>query len=183
MKGIIIYAGRYGATRQYAHWLGAETGLPVLDAKDANANRLSAFDFFVLGSSIYIGKLQIFGWVKKHKESLQAKKLFVFLVGGTSLSKDDKWLTYYHPGVPADLREKATLFCLEGRLQKNKLSWWDRFLLKAGAFLSKDPNMKKGFKDYDHVTKEQLLPLISAIKNFRENSSVYIPASQPELCD
>ena len=29
MKGIIIYKGKYGATAQYAQWLGEELNFPV----------------------------------------------------------------------------------------------------------------------------------------------------------
>ena len=54
MKGIVIYKGKYGATKQYAKWIGGELGLPVEDSKDIMENELSYFDFLLIGSGVYI---------------------------------------------------------------------------------------------------------------------------------
>ena len=57
MKGIVVYKGKYGATRQYAEWLGAEFALPVQPAETLTREKLFLFDYIVIGSSVYVGKL------------------------------------------------------------------------------------------------------------------------------
>ena len=57
MKGVIVYKGKYGATRQYAEWLGAELKLAVQQAEDLTKEKLSLFDYIIMGSSVYVGKL------------------------------------------------------------------------------------------------------------------------------
>ena len=76
MKGIIIYQGKYGATRQYAEWLGEQTMLPVESAENISGRQLIDFDFFVLGSSVYVGKLTIHKWMEKNLLYLKNKKVF-----------------------------------------------------------------------------------------------------------
>lgn len=44
MKGIIIYKGKYGATRQYANWLGSIFGLPVVEAGAETPEQLAEAD-------------------------------------------------------------------------------------------------------------------------------------------
>jgi menaquinone-dependent protoporphyrinogen IX oxidase len=66
MKGLVIYKGRYGATKQYAMWIGQELQLPVASADRFHTDELPKYDYFILGSSVYIGKLEIKDWLKKN---------------------------------------------------------------------------------------------------------------------
>jgi len=66
MKGIIIYKGKYGSNEQYAKWLSDELGMPMASADKITGDQLKRFDFFILGTSVYVGKLQISEWMKKN---------------------------------------------------------------------------------------------------------------------
>jgi hypothetical protein len=47
------------------------------------------------------------------------------------------------------------------------LSRWDRFMLNMGAKLTKDPVEKKTMlTDFDHVKKENIFPIIEAVRTF-----------------
>ena len=49
------------------------------------------------------------------------------------------------------------------------LSVWDRFMLKMGAKLVKDPLEKKAMlTDFDHVKKEKVIPIMEGVKTFLE---------------
>jgi len=82
MKGLVIYKGRYGATKQYAMWIAQELGLPAASADRFPVRELSNYDYFVIGSSVYIGKLEIRKWLKKNFDILINKKIF-FVPGGS----------------------------------------------------------------------------------------------------
>jgi menaquinone-dependent protoporphyrinogen IX oxidase len=71
MKGLVIYKGKYGATKQYAMWIAQELQLPVASADRFPADELPKYDYFILGSSVYIGKLEIKDWLKKNFKVLQ----------------------------------------------------------------------------------------------------------------
>jgi hypothetical protein len=49
------------------------------------------------------------------------------------------------------------------------LSFWDRFMLKMGAKLTKDPIEKKRMlTDFNAVKKENIEPLIESVRKFEE---------------
>lgn len=168
MRGIIIYKGKYGATWQYAQWIGEELGIPLFEAGSENGIRMREADYIILGTSVYIGKLQISKWIEKNIGILKNKKIYLFLVAGTPPHEIDKLSGYIRAGVPEELRLKVETFYLPGRLYIAGLSWKDRFMLKMGARLTKDPNEKKSMlTDYDHVRKDHLTPLFNGIKTMK----------------
>lgn len=167
MKGMIIYKGKYGATRQYADWLSEELGLIAAPADDILKEQLDGYNFFLIGSSVYIGKLQISEWLKKNLALLSGKKIFFFQVAATSPSETDKLKKYITAGVPPEIRNKMQVYFLPGRMKMKSLSWKDRFLLKMGARLVKDrAEKKKMLSDFDHVKKEHLEELLNTVRTY-----------------
>ena len=123
MKGIVIYKGKYGATGQYAQWLGEALRFPVLTPDQADEKKLLEPGTVIIGTSVYIGKLQISQWLKMNEHVLQNKKLFFFLVAGTPAHEKEKLDSYIRSGVPASLQNKLSIFFLPGRLIISGLSW------------------------------------------------------------
>jgi menaquinone-dependent protoporphyrinogen IX oxidase len=169
MKGLVIYKGKYGATKQYAMWIGQQLRLPVASADRFPVDELPNYDYFILGSSVYIGKLEIKEWLKKNLNTLTNKKIFFFQVAGSPAEQIEKRESYNKASLPPAILEKIRFFYLPGRMIMRNLSEWDRFMLKMGAKLTKDPLEKKTMlTDFDHVKKEKILPVIDAIKKFKE---------------
>jgi len=169
MKGLVIYKGKYGATKQYAMWIGQELQLPVASSDRFPVDELPKYDYFILGSSVYIGKLEISKWLKKNFDTLVSKKLFFFQVAGTPINEKEKRENYNRDSIPPTLLNRAETFFFPGRMIMRNLSGWDRFMLKMGAKLTKDPQEKKAMlSDFDHVKKENVLPIIDAIRTFKE---------------
>ena len=165
MKGLVIYKGRYGATKQYAMWIGQELGLPVASADRFPVDELPKYDYLIIGSSVYIGKLEITKWLKKNFDVLINKKNFLFQVAASPVADKEKRERYNVQSVPAPIRIKA--FFLPGRMIIRNLSWFDRFMLKMGARLAKDPSEKQRMlTDFNDVKKEHLLPLFAAVKAY-----------------
>ena len=169
MKGLIIYKGRYGATKRYAMWIREELQLPVASADRFPVDELPKYDYFILGSSVYMGQLEIKKWLKKNFNILQDKKIFLFQVAGSPADQREKRESYNKASLSAGILNKIQFYYLPGRMIMKYLSGWDRFMLKMGARLVKNPAEKKAMlTDFDHVKKENLLPLIEAVKTFTE---------------
>lgn len=165
MKAVIIHKGKYGATKQYALWLGHELGLQVRSANIINGNQLDPFDTLLIGTSVYIGKLKIRDWLKENLDFLKNKKIILFQVAGSPPEEKDKRQAYNTASIPASIIGNCECYFLPGRMIIGKLSWKDRFMLKMGARLAKDPKDRKTMlTDYDHVKKENLAELISEMK-------------------
>lgn len=165
MKGLVIYKGRYGATKQYAMWIGQELGLTVASADRFPAAELPKYDFFIIGSSVYIGKLEIRKWLKKNFDILIDKKVFLFQVAASPVTDKETRESYNAHSVPAPIKVKA--FFLPGRMIKRNLRWFDRFMLRMGAKMAKDPaESKRMLTDFDEVKKEHTFSLIYAVRAF-----------------
>ncbi len=167
MKSLVIFKGKYGATAQYARWLADELNFPLHKSDDNIDLKSTAAELFLIGTSIYIGKLQITSWLKNNLAALRDARIFLFLVSGTPANESEKLDIAIRNGVPEELQKNLTVFYLPGRLRINNLSWKDRLMLKMGARLTKDPHVKKAMlTDYDHVKKENLAPLLHAVRTY-----------------
>jgi len=171
MKGLVIYKGKYGATKQYAMWIAQELQLPVASADRFPVDELPKYDYFILGSSVYIGKLEIRDWLKKNFGLLRNKKIMFFQVAALPIEQIEKRESYNKASLPATILEKIRFYYLPGRMIMRNLSAWDRFVLKMGARLTKDPAEKKAMlTDFNNVKKENILPIIEAVRQVKEMS-------------
>jgi len=167
MNGIIIYHGKYGATEQYAQWLSESLRMPMLSAKAARQSIIADYDIVILGSSVYVGRLVIHRWLKRNLSLLKNKKLFLFIVCGTSSDNSFQQQAIINNNVDPAIRGNCEIFFLQGRCIVSKLSWVDHFILKIGAMREKDPkkraNMTKGFDSMDKKNLKSLIGHISQL--------------------
>jgi menaquinone-dependent protoporphyrinogen IX oxidase len=167
MKGLVIYKGKYGATKQYALWIAQDLQLPVASADRFPVDELPKYDYFILGSSVYIGQLEIRNWLKKNFTVLQNKKIFFFQVAASPAEQIEKRESYNKASLSPTILKIIGFFYLPGRMIIRNLSAWDRFMLKMGARFTKDPVEKKTMlTDFDHVKKENVFPIIEAVRSF-----------------
>ena len=175
MKGAIIYQSRYGATQQYAGWIGSQLHLPVFNLCNISAEQLEQYDYLLIGTSVYIGKMLIKDWLKHHAATLQYKKLFLFVVCATPSSERQKQLQIVKDNVPDDLIAAEEIFFLPGRLKIHELTLVDRCFLRMGAKLEKDKRKKEAMThDIDAVKIENIAPFAKAVETFRVQAEQFI---------
>lgn len=169
MKGLVIYKGRYGATKQYAMWIGRALQLPVASSDRFPLDELCNYDYFILGSSVYIGKLEIRKWLRDNFRFLKGKKIFLFQVAAAPVDQKEKRQEFNKASLSTEISENIESFYLPGRMIMRNLSAWDRFMLKMGARLVKNPAEKKEMlTDFDHVKEEKVFPLVERVRSFEE---------------
>lgn len=150
--------------------------MPVADSTEIKENELSYYDFLVLGTSVYIGKLQIQKWLKDNLTNLRGKKIFLFQVAATPPEEKEKRQAYNRASIPSAIMKDCEFYFLPGRMIMQKLSWKDRFMLKMGARLAKDPAAKKVMlTDYDNVRKENIAALLNSVQEFSAISKTIVP--------
>jgi menaquinone-dependent protoporphyrinogen IX oxidase len=163
-KGALIYSSRYGSTRQYAEWIGQQLQIPVMDVDELFPAALEGFDYLVLGTSVYVGKMLIKGWLHHDLAALQTKQLVLFVVCGTPSSERQKQEQIVRDNVPEGLIPMENIFFLPGRLTIRDLSWKDRLMLKIGASLEKNPKKKAAMShDIDGVKKEHITAVVNSV--------------------
>lgn len=167
MNGLMLYKGKYGATMQYAMWAADALKIRIVNADDAREADFEGIDYVIIGTSVYIGKLQIAAWLEKNGNWLKDRKLIFFIVAGTPVSQTATLTGYFVKGVPEKLRDGASCFFLPGRLHFKGLSLWDKILLSLGARLTAKEKVTISLKDYNDVKKEHLEPLLQETRHLK----------------
>jgi menaquinone-dependent protoporphyrinogen IX oxidase len=166
MKGVIVYKGKYGATRQYAHWLSEALHLPAYEAGDKAIGDVKQYDFIVAGGSVYVGKWLLKEWIARYQPIIQRKKIFAFIVCATPQSAKEKLHKIAADNIPTLLPGSQVHF-LPGKVIHKELSWLDRFALKMGAAFAKPEDKKNMRAEFNHVKREHLQQLIAEVKNLQ----------------
>ena len=167
MKGVVIYKSKYGATQQYAQWIGAELNLPVFETEELDVVMLNSYDFIVAGSSVYVGKMLIKKWLKEKLDILWHKKIFLFVVSGTPIHKRDKLDRYVTASVPEEVRNRMDIHFLPGKLVIKELSLFDRLLIKAAARMNgRKSRQKRAVNEYNNVNKSYITEFANTIRMF-----------------
>jgi menaquinone-dependent protoporphyrinogen IX oxidase len=158
-QGAIFFTGKHGATRQYAHWIAEETGLPIFDLAEGTPD-LKAYDFLILGSAVYIHRLAIRRWLRLHWESIRDKPLMLFTVSGSPADHPDLVAALKNSLTP-EMRKTMNYVPLRGRLNLEELSWWIRLVLKIGAAIEKDEEAKYRMRNgFDEMDQSKIRPIV-----------------------
>jgi menaquinone-dependent protoporphyrinogen IX oxidase len=171
MKGIILYKGKYGATRQYADWIAEALQWPLFTPEQLLNETLDAADVVLIGTSVYAGRLTLQAWLKKHAHQLLRKKVFLFIVCATPADKKEVLDQIAQHNIPPLIQGKVVVFFLRGRVVINNLNWIDKLMLKFASRVTKDPDEKQRMMyGFDAVHKENIQPLLQAVKELQTNT-------------
>lgn len=163
MKGIVLYKGKYGATAQYASWIAEALYLPIADIEHGDAVELSKYDYVIIGSSVYVGKMLIKNWLRQNEAKLQSKKILFFVVCATFSNEKKQQGVIVNDNIPWSLIKASEVFFIAGRVVINRLSWLDRLTVRMGALMQNDPLKKKAMlRGFDGVKRENINLLIKS---------------------
>lgn len=167
MNSIVIYSSKYGATKQYADWIGKALHIPAIDAEDTGSREIIQNDTILIGSSVYIGRLRIRKWLKSNLALLKNKRIIFFVVCGTPVEEKEKWSEYIRQSVPEILTQNCSIHILPGRMWFAKLNGWDKFLLRLNASATSNKETKElMLKGYDNVERNNILPVLEDYDHF-----------------
>ncbi|PZR25552.1 MAG: hypothetical protein DI535_17860 [Citrobacter freundii] len=171
MKTLIVYKGKYGATEQYAKWISADLHVSATDSTGLDAEELNDGNLLIMGSSVYIGKLQIAKWVRENESRLLKLRLVLFVVSGTPVNQTAKLFTYVKNSLPPNIFRQCRVFFLPGRLVYDRLSRKDRFMLRVGAFFAGRTTGAQMLSGYDDVKKEHLNEMLAYIRSLQDHAT------------
>ena len=129
MKTLILYKSKYGSTRQYANWIADEIPDSILkDLETITDTELEQTDMIIIGSYIYLGRIQALKFICAKWNILKSKHLYLFTVGMIPPQAKASLLTYNT--IPDYIRTKIEYSQLPGTISQNKLTWIDRLIVK-----------------------------------------------------
>lgn len=159
MKTAILFTGKFGSTRQYAQWISEATGYPYFDLNRETPD-LSAYDAFILGSSIIVMKPTIAPWLRENWSLLKHKPVLLYTVSGTEPGHPalQEWVA---ANLPPEILDHITYKPLRGRLDVQALPLWTRIMLLIGSLMEKDPKAKNRMrKGFDFMDKSSIRPIV-----------------------
>ncbi len=164
MRGIIIYQSNYGATRQYAEWLSADTRYPLRESKSVSRKELLNYDQVLIGCPVFANQPLLKSWIKKQWSILAKKQVILFTTSGTP-GDDPALLQGFDQCFIPEIHDHIRYFPLGGRIILDQLKPLHRFLMRLGMKMEKDPRVRAEMaKDKDNVDRESLKALLSFIQ-------------------
>ena len=173
MKGIILYASKYGATKRYAEWLAEKTGFDCVETKKAKIEDVKQYDTILLGGGIYASGIAGLSFLKKNMAQLREKKVIVFCDGASPYEE-----TAFQQIVAHNLKDSLAglpCFYCRGAWDPDAMSLADRTLCRMlqKAVAKKKPEdceiwekalLEAGDQKHDWTDKTYLAPVLEAIK-------------------
>lgn len=157
-RGLICYKSKYHSTQQYAEWIAEATGLPLVDLARSEPP-LEDYDYYLIGSPVYIGRLYLRKWLDRHWEALSSKPTLLFTVSGTR-GDHPNWKTYMETSLSPEMRKHLTIVPLRGRLSHEALPWWLSKMLKwVGRHQEEAEERERMVHGFDFVDREQVKPI------------------------
>ncbi|MFZ5974950.1 MAG: flavodoxin domain-containing protein [Bacillota bacterium] len=141
MKTLIAYASKYGTTRDCANMLAEKFGADaaVIDLKTKPKTDLDVYDQIILGSPMYMGRIQktVKNLCKDNHDLLLKKRIAFFVCG---LSNKDEVRTYLQSQFSEDLLEHAAAIRhFGGEIRLENAKFMDKFILEK---MQKEKNMQ-----------------------------------------
>lgn len=130
----LVYASRYGATRETAGWVreGFDLPLDLVDIEQASFNGLfDGYDRFIIGSGVWIGGVhkKVLEFLETGHERLKGKIAATFIVCGTDARTESgkKGVEGYFRTLHSSLEKKPALSrSFGGRIIVEQLTEEDR---------------------------------------------------------
>jgi len=143
--GLVVYATKYGSTREYAETLARRLDIPAVQAVEARQSQVRAAVYLVVGSPIYGPSVlpAMKHFISKFKDILSLKPVAAFVVCGDTL-----WMPKAGEGGHANLEKLVSLLPVTpvacavfgGRMLMNMLDEEDRpRILSFYRKLGKEP--------------------------------------------
>lgn len=151
-KWAVLFGTRYGTNRDAAVWISEGMGA-IADVFDARENPdLSSFDYLIIGSGIYGGKIAqpLESYLSKNASLIASKTKAVFVVcGGGGTERANQYL-----------EQLATLCGAKNVLKKSFPGRMTKRLLSADDYKMLEDFSKRGnrpFEDYDRLQRKDCL--------------------------
>lgn len=172
-KILVIYKSKYGASTRYTNWLKEKLNCDVFSLNTFNGS-FDGYDRIILVGGIYAGGIAGLKYLKKHRNVLADKKVFIFAVGAGPY--DEGTITKLKDQNLSKLSFHAKLFYGRGIYDEKKMNFIHRTMCRTlrKSLAKKDPSefepwmqtlVQATDEGYDWTDPKYLLPLIDAVNH------------------
>lgn len=172
MQDLIIYRSKYGATKEYADWVGEALKTEPTPVSAVKPEMLVYADRIIIGTPVYLGRMLMRNWIAQNQRYLLDKPVYLFVVCGTPASASEKTTKIIKDNLPPSVQDKFRIYFLPGRVMPQKLSWIDRVLIRMATRGKKRASASETLTvGVDYVKKENLATMLGTIDRLGVTSS------------
>lgn len=130
---MIVYASRYGTSREYAVTIAEEKGYPLCSYNE-NPDNIKQYDEIIFVAPVYAGKIYALDKFLKENNKLGEIKLTLVVVGVYNPNRENN--TSNINKLVSEMLKKSkfklqSIYHLHGKLEVDKLSFMHKMLIKA----------------------------------------------------
>lgn len=178
MKTAVVYASKYGFTRQYAAWIAEDLSCDLLDAGGLRPAALEPYDALLFGGGLYAGGVSGISLLTKNFGRLKGKKLALFTCGLADPADPDN-VAHIRQGLDKVLTppmgEAVKIFHLRGGIDYGRLgtvhkammAMLRRMLLRKdpAALREEDRELLRTYgKKVDFTDKDSIAPIVEYMR-------------------
>ena len=175
-RTVVVYTSKYGATEQYARWIGEELDCPVFSLDKFSKGQLDNYDNIIYGGGVQAGGIKGFDKFKKWIKPLigqLGKKIVVFAVG-LNVDNTDGRMQLRDINFDKGEFRQLTCYFMGGAYKPDQIKGIDKALMSMvhkmltdkGLNMNEDERtlLDRIEKGCNLVSREQIEPLV---KEFR----------------
>src|SRR3989344_7706268 len=167
-RAAVIYASKYGSTKQYAEWIAETLPADIVSLDEVRPEDLKKYDLIIAGGWMRVGKIMCADFIIDNWEMLKEKKVVVFSVSATRPT-EPVIQQFFEGSFPSTIHAQVRFFPLWGRFSEVDMA--DKFLmlvprtpLSLKLLLAPSEESKSRYKEitqsFDHVERTSLQPLL-----------------------
>ena len=170
----VVYATKYGHTKQYADWMKEEAGADIFVSTSFTPTKALEYKAVVFAGSVYGDKILIMDWLKKNLGQVNVNKIIIAAVSWYCNDSEEAKARLIAENYPEQFKNVVPLVVINSGIDKKKTSVMDKAqLLAAQSAINKhevrsadDINALAIIKGYsDSTSKDNLKSLIAAVQN------------------
>ena len=185
----VVYATKYGHTKQYAEWMKEETGADIFVHTSFTATRALEYKAVIFAGGVYGDKIMIMDWLKKNLGQVNVNKIIVAAVSWYTNDSEEARERLIAENFPEQFKNVVPLIVINSGIDKKQTSVVDKAqLLAAQSAINKhevrtadDINALAIIKGYsDSTSKDNLKSLIAAAQNIINPPKKTVQKPAPE---
>ncbi len=170
----VVYATKYGHTKQYADWMKEEAGADIFVSTSFTPTKALEYKAVVFAGGVYGDKILIMDWLKKNLGQVNVNKIIIAAVSWYCNDSEEAKARLIAENYPEQFKNIVPLVVINSGIDKKKTSVMDKAqLLAAQSAINKhdvrsadDINALAIIKGYsDSTSKDNLKSLTAAVQN------------------
>ena len=170
----VVYATKYGHTKQYADWMKEEAGADIFVSTSFTPTKALEYKAVVFAGGVYGDKILIMDWLKKNLGQVNVNKIIIAAVSWYCNDSEEAKTRLIAENYPEQFKNVVPLVVINSGIDKKKTSVMDKAqLLASQSAINKrdvrtadDINALAIIKGYsDSTSKDNLKSLIAAVQN------------------